>query len=160
MEIDHHNPTLTGAARNRYENLFLAVRHCNNAKGDRWPSNSARRRGIRFLNPCKEMDYGEHIVEHPKTHRLIGLTPAGDYHITNCDLNAPHFVTERQQRAAIHELLNKTRVGVSSFDQFPAEVLGLLREQIDKMIPLIQYLPKTHYKFEEELVLMEALENS
>ena len=32
MEIDHFDPTLEGAARNRYSNLMLATAHCNNFK--------------------------------------------------------------------------------------------------------------------------------
>jgi hypothetical protein len=82
MEIDHFNPLLKGFERHRYENLFLATRHCNGAKSDTWPSKVARKRGIHFLNPCQELDYGVHIFEHPITHRLIGVTPSGDFHIT------------------------------------------------------------------------------
>jgi hypothetical protein len=159
MEVDHFNPILTGSNRNRYENLFLATRHCNGAKSDTWPTKVARKRGIRFLNPCLEPDYGVHIFEHPVSHRLIGVTPAGDFHITVCDLNAAQFVTERRERAQIHDLLSNTFVKASATPP-DANVLNhiqLLREQLEKMIPLIPYLPKEHPKYQEELDIIAAL---
>ena len=159
MEIDHFNPLLKGASRNKYANLFLASRHCNGSKSNTWPSRSARKKGIHFLNPCEEIDYGVHIVEHPLTHRLIGLTPAGDFHITCCDLNAIHLVEERRERAKIHNLLSGT--GITSkqnlFDTAVLEPIELLREQLDKMIPLIPYLPEDHPAYQEDLLVMQSL---
>ena|ERR1041385_2442236 len=159
MDIDHYNPMLQGAARNKYENLFLATRHCNGSKSNTWPTKSARKHGIRFLNPCEEMDYGVHIVEHPETHRLIGLTPAGDFHITCCDLNARHLVDERRERAKIHALINDTAFttkGSGNDQQILAHKL-LLQEQLRKMIPMIPYLSKDHPAYAEELLLVAAM---
>jgi hypothetical protein len=105
MEVDHFNPTLSSNARNQYQNLFYSTRHCNNAKRRHWPTSGQQRKGIRFLNCCEEHDYGVHIFEDPKTHRVFGITPAGRYHVRICDLNAPHFVRERTDRAQLSDLL-------------------------------------------------------
>src|SRR6266403_591999 len=51
MEIDHFDPTLSGAARNAYSNLMLATRHCNNMKSDGWPTPKQIAAGSRLLNP-------------------------------------------------------------------------------------------------------------
>jgi len=56
MEIDHFNPHLKGKLIQQYANLFLATRHCNAAKGDAWPTRAEQRLGLRFLNPCVELD--------------------------------------------------------------------------------------------------------
>lgn len=159
MEIDHFNPHLAGTSRHKYSNLFLATRHCNGSKSDNWPSKSARKKGIRLLNPCEEVDYGVHIVEHPETHRLIGLTAAGDFHITTCDLNAIHLIEERRDRANIHKLLEETGLTAKgNFGNLTAlEPIQLLRKEFDKMIPLIPYLPKSHPAYLEELELVRAL---
>jgi HNH endonuclease len=166
MEIDHFNPILKGSERNNYQNLFLATRHCNGSKRDTWPSKSARKKGIHFLNPCEEMDYGPHLVEHPVTHRLIGLTPSGDFHITACDLNALHLVEERRERAVIHQLLSDTALTTNTIGDTgwnnPSVLIPikLLREQFEKMIPIIPYLSKEHPAYEEELAIMRLLTSS
>ncbi len=179
MEVDHFNPKLTGADRNNYKNLFLATRHCNGSKSDIWPTKNERKKGLFLINPSKQMDYGVNIFEHPVTHRLIGVTHAGDFHITACDLNAPHFIDERRQRSRIHELLEERPVGIKeSFIQLeqigkpPGSTvespllkgMGLLkayadslREQLSLMIPMIPYLAKEHPKYAEEIELMKAL---
>ncbi len=159
MEIDHFNPVLKGVERNRYKNLFLATHHCNGSKSNTWPSRSARKKGIHFLNPCEEVDYGVHIVEHPITHRLIGLTPSGDFHITVCDLNASHFVEERLERARIHALLENTPISAKAGqpDQIVFHHIELLRQQVEKMIPLIPYLSTEHPAYQEELRVVQML---
>lgn len=158
MEVDHFNPILTGAARNHYKNLFLATRHCNGSKSRTWPSRKLRKSGIYIINPCEELDFGFHILEHPITHRLIGVTPAGDYHITACDLNARHLVQERCERAAIHDLLEKFPVTLKhDASAFPKGASQLLRQQFEKMIPLIPYLPEEHPAYNEELELVRLI---
>jgi hypothetical protein len=158
MEIDHFNPTLTGAARHRYSNLFLATHHCNGAKSNTWPKKSARRKGVYIINPCEELDFGAHIFEHPITHRLVGVTPAGIYHVAACDLNAIHLVAERQERAAIYKLLEETPVTLrDDVYHFPSQAAALLREQFNKMIPLIPYLSTDHPAYDEELRIVAQL---
>ena len=105
MEVDHFNPTLKNAARHAYNNLMLAFRHCNGKKSDNWPSKKAMMAGVRFLNPCVEMDYGVHLFEDPKTWEIVGVTAAGRYHIDMLDLNAPIFVKQRRTRAELRAIL-------------------------------------------------------
>ena len=98
--------------------------------------------GIRFLNPCEEDDYGRHMLENPKTHEVFGVTPAGKYHIRVLDLNAPHLVRERRQRAKYYDQL------VDRFMIFEApdseisivlELLDFLKELVGDMICPIPY---------------------
>lgn len=159
MEVDHFNPT-PGQSRNSYENLFLATRHCNGSKSNTWPSKQLRRKGVYLINPCMELDYGKHIFEHPLTHRLIGVTPAGRFHITVCDLNADHLIQERRDRAEIWDCLEKIPVSVKPHAAFPDEQCELLRKQAERMIPRIPYIPKDHPAYREELDVLAALQNS
>jgi hypothetical protein len=146
MEIDHFNPTLKRAAIQDYANLFLATRHCNGAKGNQWENHQRRQRGARFLNCCKETDYGVHIFEDPDTHKLVGVTPEGKYHVRNCDLNAPHLVRERLERAQLFQLLQRTPICVKPGIPIPKEAdkITLIIQQLTtiagKMIPPIPYL--------------------
>lgn len=99
MEIDHHNPKLKGRRKHAYSNLFPACRVCNLAKSDTWPDKEMLRKGFRFLNPCKEMDYRHQIFEDPDTHKLVGTTRAARWHIRKLSLNCSKFVIERQRRS-------------------------------------------------------------
>ena len=81
LDIEHFNPTLTGAAKNRYSNLMLGAHLTNMVKTDTWPTLRQRRKGIRFLNPCKEQDYGIHLFEDPVSHLIVSSTPAGRFHM-------------------------------------------------------------------------------
>jgi len=141
IEIDHHNPTLKGVSRNRYENLFPATRHCNGSKAYTWPSRAGRQQGIRFLNPCEEQDYGLYIFEDPNTHELVGTTPAAVYHIRVLGLNAPFLVNERRARAALWHLLDETPVKVRDTN-LGQENIRELRRQLDLMIPRIPALSR------------------
>jgi hypothetical protein len=140
MEVDHFNPTLSGRGRHEYRNLMLATPRCNGSKSNAWPTHSeTKKHGRRFLNPCEELEYGEHIVEHPITHELIGLTPAGNYHIDFLDLNVSDLIETRQERWNDYLMLEKTRVKMAknhSPESFPFEVLARLRESIAVNIPL------------------------
>lgn len=138
MEVDHFNPRLKKTPKQNYNNLFLATRTCNGTKGEFWPSQSDRRQGIRLLNPCKETEFPEHIVEDPKTGKLKGLTPAGKMHIRVMGLNDPMLIQHRQKRRQFRELLKKS----DGFIILKADAnlascgaaLTALTEHIDKMI--------------------------
>ena len=136
MDIDHHNPTLPHPAKNKYQNLFLATRHCNGKKGKSWPSAPQRAAGIRFLNPCEEMDYGVHLFEDPVTFEIWGATRAGKYHIRMLDLNAPHLVEERRTRDKLRAFSKKTQV-VSARRTDARDGVRSFLEAINKMIPPI-----------------------
>lgn len=145
MEIDHFDPRLKDKFIQPYDNLFLATRHCNGAKGDTWPTRAEQALGLRFLNPCAEQDYGEHILEDPETHRLVGVTPAGRYHIRMLDLNADHLVAERGERAKIHTLLTRAafmlKRGRSEAEA--VQLIAALRRQVEEMMPVFPCLSKT-----------------
>jgi hypothetical protein len=139
MEVDHFNPTLPTHSRNKYANLFFSTRHCNNAKCGHWPTSAQIRKDIRFLNCCEEWDYGLHIFEDDQTHRLFGSTPAGRYHIRMCDLNAPHFLRERRERAALRELLTTRKAIIRDLAKVLQllNLVRLLNGIVSRMIPPI-----------------------
>lgn len=142
MEVDHFNPNRRGPSRHEYSNLFPATRHCNGAKSDLWPARELRKAGVRFLNPTKEQDYGVHIFEDPQTHELVGATPAGKYHIRCCDLNAPHLVRERRDRAELGRILGgyfvMAKVPECEFEDGKLfDTSDKLRAILDTMIPPI-----------------------
>jgi hypothetical protein len=139
MEVDHFNPKLPNRLRHQYSNLFLATRHCNGAKAENWPTPAQLKQGMRFLDCCQEQDYGVHIFEDPETHRVYGVSPAGRYHVRICDLNAPHFVHERRQRAELNKILTSYLATIRDLAK-ALELVNLLRLLTDisaKMIPQI-----------------------
>lgn len=138
LEVDHYDPRLKKRPKQDYYNLLLATRHCNGAKGEFWPTPSELAQGLYVINPCRETDYGHHVFEDPRHHRLWGATPTGIWHIRRLDLNAPHLVCERRDRAEIWRLLRQQygvalRPGVS-LNQFSQEMMPLW-EVLQAMIP-------------------------
>ena len=106
MEVDHFKPKKKFSRRPHvYSNLMLASRHCNGSKGDEWPSKELRDKGFKFINPCKEQDYGKHIFEDIETGMLIATSNQGWYQIEKCDLNAEHLVKQRLQRTKLRTIL-------------------------------------------------------
>jgi hypothetical protein len=139
MEVDHFNPRRKKDHIQNYSNLFLSTSHCNRAKSNLWPTNKERDNGIRFLNCCKEADYGIHIFEDPDTHEVVGVTSEGRYHIDACDLNADHFIDERKRRTRIWNVLREKQIALKDALALPPE-LALLQEMVKHMIPEIPYL--------------------
>ena len=143
MEVDHFNPRLPARLRNRYDNLYLASRHCNNSKRQHWPTTAQVREGIRFLDCCREWDYGEHIFEDARTHRVKGVTPAGKYHVRMCDLNAPHLVSERKIRSQLRRVLISSPAIIRDLEKAleVSNLLKLLHGIADRLIPPIPAAP-------------------
>jgi hypothetical protein len=101
MEIDHFDPRRKSDWVQDYANLYYSSGHCNRSKGATWPSAEEEKQGIRFLDCCREADYGRFLFEDPHTHAIVGITPAARFHILCLDLNAPHLVQRRRERAEI-----------------------------------------------------------
>lgn len=140
MEVDHFNPK--GRNRHSYKNFLPSTRHCNGAKSQTWPTKAEQRLGLRFLNPFHEQDYGLHIFEDPTTHELVGATPAGRFQIEMCDLNAPHLMRERRDRAEIRNILENTPATVSGSLKAFSESLGALQKELALKIPAIAPPPQ------------------
>jgi hypothetical protein len=60
--------------------------------------------GFRFLNPTVERDYGIHLFEGPESHMIVGLTPAGRYHLRRLALKTEHLVSKRKNRSIVKGL--------------------------------------------------------
>ena len=141
MQVDHFNPTLKKLARHSYANLHLSSSHCNRHKSDYWPSVAERRRGIYLIDPCAEQDYGKHIFEDPETFQLIGVTPAGRYHIDILDLNAPTFVDERRHRAEIAKRCSSPMLfKKGGWSKMMKDIEAVL-PYVDALIPYIPPIP-------------------
>jgi hypothetical protein len=157
MHVDHFNPTISGRKRNAYSNLMLATERSNLAKGEKWPSSSERRKGIRILNPTKELELGVHIVEHSVSHKLIPRTPAGAYHIISLDLNSDQLVEARADRAAEFAFQDRVAKKVRLKKHVPfsaaAECLQRYSQKADYLIPLFPHGTK---KEEEAFDAQEA----
>ncbi|WCJ58852.1 HNH endonuclease [Fontisphaera persica] len=137
LEVDHFDPRKKKDLIQQYDNLFPASRHCNGKKSDHWPSRTEQAAGCRFLNPCREIDYGEQIFEDPHSHLLIGLTPAAKWHIRICALNADHLVRERQRRAEYWQLLKSAPIRIKDNIQKVRKMVEEFRREVEIMIPEI-----------------------
>jgi hypothetical protein len=116
---------------------MLSTGHCNNQKNRFWPTAQERRAGTRFLNPTKESDYGEHIFEDPQTFHLVGVTPAGRYHIDILDLNHDTFVFERRKRAEYIRLKRSAPAKLRGEFSDLREMLGFIEDLMEIFIPEI-----------------------
>jgi hypothetical protein len=141
MEVDHFDPTLRGPARNKYSNLVLATRHCNNMKANGWPTAAQRLAGSRILNPTLEQDYGVHIFEDPIAHELVGATPEGRYHIDILDLNHETFVWERTKRAQYRMLRSSSPAMLAGAFTELRDLLAMANGHFETFIPDIPAPP-------------------
>ena len=100
FEIDHFKPKGRRdfrRFRNVYANLLWACAACNRAKGDAWPSQEELQRGMRFIEPCSE-PMGAHLEIAGDRVTVVAESTAGDYTITEINLNSRQHVMRRQKR--------------------------------------------------------------
>jgi HNH endonuclease len=141
LTVDHFDPRRKNDYIQDYENLFPASQHCNRRKWNYWPKRDEAAAGCRFLNPCKEIDYGEQIFEDRFTHELIGTNPAARWHIRICGLNSPHLIAERVKRAIHLEWLKMGPILVRGDFEQAAEFAQGYRQLVETLIPEIPSLP-------------------
>ena len=138
MEVDHFDPR-PSPNRNRYKNLFWSTGLCNNNKSNTWPSPREVALGIRFLDCTAESDYGPHIVEELATGRLVGVTPAGKYHLRVLGLNDPPFVEERLERTRLRKIMSMFVIAKRDLSELAPlihSLVSLLREQLQREIDI------------------------
>ena len=141
LEVDHFDPRKKKHLIQAYENLFPASRHCNGKKSNHWPTREELAAGCRFLNPCEEVDYGDQVFEDPRSHLLVGATPAARWHIRMCGLNADHLVLERSKRTQFWDLLKRKTVHQIKESGDLIELIQCIRGEVQKMIPEIPEPP-------------------
>ncbi|MXY26781.1 HNH endonuclease [Candidatus Poribacteria bacterium] len=95
--VDHFKPRSKRGPVNDYSNLYWVCIPCNMIKHDKWPTSKQRRRGYRFADPCREMDYGVHFLESDEGF-LKPITACGEYHISMLRLNRAWLQQHRQER--------------------------------------------------------------
>ncbi len=107
-----------------------AARLCNNTKSNHWPNEEQRAKGIRYLNPYEEQDYGVHLFEEQSTGFLQGITPAGKWHILRLGLNADHLVRARLRRTEVIKKFTEAASisGADSKNQMIGKVLEKFSE--------------------------------
>jgi hypothetical protein len=132
MHIDHFDPRKKTKYIQDYYNLLLSHSHCNLSKGDFWPNPRQAAKGFRVINPCAELDFGQHVFECPATRKLWGATPDGRFHIVQLDLNNEYFVGLRKERAKIEAQLThrsmtaRTRSSISELESLIATLKSML----------------------------------
>jgi len=153
IHIDHFDPTLKGRGRHAYKNLFPSAGSCNVIKNDNWPSPAQQDEGMRFLNPCEEHDYGEHIFENEFGY-LVATTTEGFYHIVNMGLNDDHFVENRRERTDLLQRLESDLLLLKKSSMLKEEadalrrIIETFKVRICKSIPRIELPPDDAELFE------------
>jgi hypothetical protein len=141
MEVDHYNPTLKGNKYHAYGNLYPAISLCNNAKTDVWPK-SAKKSRQRFLDPCKEQDYGEHIFEDSNTGELLTDTEEGIFHIENIDLNNEWLKEKRRERTGLRRSISTALIKDTAAESAEFKALfDQINRLVDEGIPPIPSMP-------------------
>jgi hypothetical protein len=101
------------------------------------------------------LEYGPHIVEHPRTHELIALTQAGTYHIEMLDLNSPDLIEARRERWADHVMLEQTMARMKTshhHDSFPFEIVSSYRDMAITNIPIFPFATEEQISSYERLI--------
>ncbi len=137
FQVDHFHPTSKGGSKTNYDNLFLSCVRCNGNKSDEWPKRDAFKGGIRFLNCCLEMDYGDQIFEDEKGF-VVPTTKAAEYHIVTINLNRPDLVRARLERRRLVTGLRER--GVRASIKFGTSDVESLLAKLDELKDLISDL--------------------
>jgi hypothetical protein len=142
IEVDHFDPRkIDGKKNHKYDNLLPAFGPCNRSKGGKWPSPEAAMSSIRFLNPTVEQDYGVHLFEDPDSHEIVGVTPAGKYHVRHLALNTEYLILKRKNRSIAKFLREQTNLiqGLSAYSE--AQLMDILSDA-ESAIPEIDPPPE------------------
>ena len=120
--------------------------HCAiNAKRKVWPKKKDLQNRRRYLDCCKETDYGVHLFEDRATGELLPLTPEGVYQLENCDLNNEWLKAKRRERTEDQKILAALKAGAASplgpDKAKSSEVIAIMNDRIDRGIPEIAELP-------------------
>lgn len=95
FELDHFCPQKEcPKLRRNFYNLYYACHPCNNIKRAKWPDAQLLKRGICFVDLCKD-DFEAHFKERPDG-QWDGLTESGKYTIDALNLNRKHLVQIRK----------------------------------------------------------------
>jgi hypothetical protein len=140
IHVDHIDPRQKKKPKQEYLNLLPATGHCNTRKNDFWPTALQRKAGARLLNPRKEVDYDEQIVECILSGELIGLTGPAEFQIRRLDLNDPFLCKERLLRTANHKLHSKGPMIVQRGLEFEEakDFFETLVANVERLIPALK----------------------
>ena len=145
FDIEHFHPRQAGGT-NHYENLYWSCKECNTHKWEHWPTDGARAKGRRYADPCREQDYGQHLVEQDNG-KLTAITECGRYHRCKLVLNRPDLVKRRRERtelralvdACYQEIQNLRRAGKSAVSLAQLAKLVAANERV--LAIAIPYIP-------------------
>jgi hypothetical protein len=146
FEIDHFQPVKHGGAINDYRNLYWSCAGCNGHKASLWPTVEMQQKGIRFADPCNELDFPTHFQE-DENGILMPITPCGAYHVKVLRLNRDSRVIKRRHRthlmALLLDILNLIETLPSDILNSPYEkalqdVVERVSRQIEFAIPIIR----------------------
>lgn len=130
--IDHYEPQEREDLINVYSNLMYACDECNSRKGDRVPSDEARKNGIHFFRPDEEI-FDDHFAL--RDVRLHPQSRAGDFTIKALDLNRLALRRLREIRERLNACASYVGEGIAALSKFSIDHLPQqLRAQAQRSI--------------------------
>jgi len=135
LTIDHYIPPGFGGTGD-LDNLVYSCPTCNRRKGAYVPSEKDNEAGRRILHPRHD-DLTLHLRETPDG-QVVGLTSAGEFHVSRLDLNRAPLLAHRQRRQIFSEL--KTQVATHE------EMLGQILSQLQPLLDEVQAMGGVHVK--------------
>jgi hypothetical protein len=145
FDIEHFCPRKAGGA-NDYENLYWSCKSCNGLKWEHWPRETERKRGNRYADPCRELDYGQHLIEKANG-MLVAITQCGRYHLKKLVLNRPDLVEWRRKRTEIRELVARCKQEIQNLQSAGKSASSLaayasaIAEHERQLVIAIPYIP-------------------
>lgn len=102
MSIDHFRPkALFGNLITEYSNLYYCCGPCNDRKSDHWPDATQQKRGMRFVDVCRD-EWDDHLEVIQDV--IAAKTRAGQYTSEKLKFDRPGLVRRiRNLRFAIEQ---------------------------------------------------------
>lgn len=132
MSIDHFQPkALFANLITAYGNLYYCCGPCNDRKSDHWPDAKQLRRGMRFVDVCRD-EWDDHLIVVNDV--IAAKTNAGRYTCEKLKFDRPGLIQRlRHMRIEIEEvetgLRRIDRMRQCDADLLSAELLHELAEQ-------------------------------
>jgi len=95
-----------------YRNLYYACNLCNTMKGETWPSRSEQKDGYRFLDPCQEDPYVDHLAP-AGDGMLESRTEPGEFTLKHLRLNRRQLCRHRRRLIEAKKNLESLRAGLA-----------------------------------------------
>jgi len=133
FHVDHFRPKKRFPGRTlTYTNLYYACSLCNTFKGETWPSRAQLKADFRFIDPCEEDPYENHLLVNPRDGSLHAATNPGRFTNAHIRLDRPQLQKHRYRQNQARQKCEELRSALAN-PSLPPSWVSRAKELIDEI---------------------------